>query len=56
MHQMVMISLSPEMVAILNQAHPDRVLFTWQHPSAPVKAGDLARLGFALHLSGLDIY
>lgn len=44
------------MVTVLSQAYSDRVLFTWQHPSDRMKAGDPAHLGFAPHLSGLDIY
>lgn len=50
------VSYSHETITVLSQVYSDRMLFTWQHPSAPVEAGDLAHLGFAPHLSGLDIY
>lgn len=49
-------SFSQETRTVLRRVYSDRVLFTWQHTSDPMEAGDLAHLGFAPHLSGLDIY
>lgn len=50
------VSYSQEIVTVLSQAYSDKMLFTWQHPSDPMKADELAHLGFASHLSGLDTY
>ena len=50
------VSYSEGTVTVPSQVYSDRMLFTWQHPSDPVEAGDLAHLGIVPRLSGLDIY